>query len=135
MFQEHCFFCWFPMALAPSDLGRVYCYSYTGLKIDTSLATNQINYYPCLYNVFHMQILTPVCEVCTISKFLPLSVECTLYSNLAFVCALCTIFTVTDNPSASSEHADNGAALLLRGLFFSFRSRTMERVLKVWGQH
>lgn len=41
-----------------------------------------------------------------------------LYSNLAFVCALCTTFTVTDNLSASSEHADNGAALLLRVLFF-----------------
>lgn len=82
-------------------------------------------------------------------KFLPVSVKCALYpnscpclwsvlySNLAFACALCTIFTVTDNLSASSEHADNGAALLLRVLvfFFFFRSRTMERVLKVWCQH
>lgn len=78
IFQEHCFFCWFPMALASSDLGRLYCYSYAGLKIDTSLATNQINYYPCLYNVFHIQVL-------------------------ARVCALCTIFTGTDNFSASSS--------------------------------
>ena len=54
-------------------------------------------------------------------KFLPVSVECALYSNLAFVCALCTIFTVIDNLSASSEHADNGAALLLRVLFFFFK--------------
>lgn len=83
-------------------------------------------------------IITLVCTMYSISKFLPVSVKCALYpnscpclwsvlySNLAFVCALCTTFTVTDNLSASSEHADNGAALLLRVLFFFFFSEAVQ---------
>lgn len=39
------------------------------------------HYHSCLYNVFNIQILAHVCEICTISKFLPSSVDCVLYSN------------------------------------------------------
>lgn len=130
LFQEHCFFCWFPMALAPSDLGRLYCYSYAGLKIDTSLATNQINYYPCLYNVFHIQILAPICGVCTISKFLPLSVDCALYPNSCPCLWSVHYIHWYRQLFCQFQHADNGAALLLRSLKYGASIKQSEQDLE-----